>query len=274
MIRLKAVPKPGYLESNQVLEAIAANRAAIANGDRPTFPTFWNEAAVRQALHERHHGGKCCYTERRRDIMLERDVEHFRPKARIVGEADHPGYWWLAYDWDNLLVACKINNTINKGNRFPLRPGGRRAFLEVDSLEQERPVLINPAIEDPAEFITFHWGKAGGRHFCKPVPSFDDVDGRGKETIETVGIDRKELMGEEERAECGKSLERLAIEALTARTQMRRAADIVTQQLFTEQFERFKREIFSETAAERTFAGARRAFFTHKYDLAECVCND
>ncbi|MEF9674035.1 hypothetical protein QNM99_25505 [Pseudomonas sp. PCH446] len=34
------------------------------------------------------------------------DVEHYRPKGAVSEDASHPGYWWVAMDWDNLLPSC------------------------------------------------------------------------------------------------------------------------------------------------------------------------
>jgi hypothetical protein len=63
--------------------------------------------------------GKCAYCE---SVILNThpgEVEHFRPKGRVRGrdgkvekvtiggaETEHPGYWWLAYAWSNLLPCC------------------------------------------------------------------------------------------------------------------------------------------------------------------------
>lgn len=273
MIRLKNIPKPKFLDSKKVRSVVERNRVLIAAGQKAEFPSLWNEESVRKALHERHYRGKCCYTERRRDIKLERDVEHFRPKGEIAGE-NHPGYWWLAYDWDNLLVACKVNNTIHKGIQFPLLNGGIRANDETAILEDERPVLINPAVEDPSRYITFHWEVRGDRYFCKPIATTLDVDHRGKRTIEIVGIDRGELMGDEERAENGKLLYDLAIRAVSAKVMMENPdLGARARASYGQQFSKFKKAIKRETAPEKTYAGARRSFF-ESYGLADCIYNE
>ncbi len=274
MIRLKKIPKPKFLDSQKVQDVVKRNRALIAAGKKPVFPPLWNEPSVRKALDKRHHRGKCCYTERRRDSQLERDVEHFRPKGNVAEES-HPGYWWLAYDWDNLLIVCKVNNTINKANKFPLLKGGKRAKNEQGKLEDERPVLINPALEDPSKYITFLWEETGGRFFCKPVPTTADIkEHRGRDTIEIVGIDKEELMGEEERAENGKMLKSLATRAMTAKHNMTNPAFRNRQcESFRQQFITLKEDIKLETVPERTYAGARRAFFSQR-GLAECNCNE
>lgn len=270
MIRLKSVAKPVYLDGPAVQTVMEGNRASVSQGGSPTITSLWDNESVRVALDERHYRGKCCYTERRRDNKLERDVEHFRPKAKVTGENNHPGYWWLAYSWDNLLISSKVSNSIYKANHFPLLPGGVRARLETDSLDEEKPALINPALEDPAFFITFHWEKKGGRYFCKAISTFDDLEGRGRITVEVTGINRPELLGDEERAESGKLLEHLAIDALVVRRQMDRAENVGTQALFRTQFEQLKGDIQLETKPEKTYAGARRAFFS-KFDLSDCI---
>jgi uncharacterized protein (TIGR02646 family) len=273
MIRLKKIPKPKFLDSKKIRDAVKRNRALIAAGKKPEFPSFWNEPPVRKALDKRHYRGKCCYTERRRDIQLERDVEHFRPKGKVTGE-NHPGYWWLAYVWDNLLIACKVNNTVHKANNFPLLNGGIRVNDENGNLEDERPVLINPAVEDPSKFITFHWEQIGGRWFCKPVPTAIDIDHRGRDTIEIVGLNRTELMGDEERAENGKLLNNLAKYAQVAKVMMENLAlNNADRKGYRQQFIKFKNDIKTETAPEKTYAGARRAFFADR-DLADCNYNE
>jgi hypothetical protein len=48
----------------------------------------------------------------------------FRPKGGWVqndGDAlTQPGYYWLAYEWSNLLISCQLCNQEFKKNRFPL----------------------------------------------------------------------------------------------------------------------------------------------------------
>lgn len=77
------------------------------------------------------------------------DAEHFRPKgsvAQLVGSNGstkkvkvriqlpdgstiyHPGYFWLAYNWRNLLPACKYcNSAEGKLDKFPVK--GEHKFL-------------------------------------------------------------------------------------------------------------------------------------------------
>ena len=66
-----------------------------------------------------------------------------------------PGYYWLAYEWSNLLFCCRLCNQQFKRNHFPLADPARRARSHRDDIGQEEPLLINPAIEDPAAFLEF-----------------------------------------------------------------------------------------------------------------------
>jgi len=49
-------------------------------------------------------------------------VEHYRPKGKVTVRTDendqtsrevidHPGYFWLAYEWYNLILSCPYCNT-------------------------------------------------------------------------------------------------------------------------------------------------------------------
>ena len=77
------------------------------------------------------------------------DVEHYRPKGKVEEDDTHAGYWWTAYEWTNLLYACKYCNQEHKKNYFPLLEGGQRARGPKDDLGQELPALLNPYEDDP-----------------------------------------------------------------------------------------------------------------------------
>ena len=63
--------------------------------------------------------GKCAYCESLITNNQPGDVDHYRPKGRVMdannkpvmittalGENPHPGYYWLAYQFSNLLPSC------------------------------------------------------------------------------------------------------------------------------------------------------------------------
>jgi hypothetical protein len=67
-------------------------------------------------------------------------VEHWRPKATPRQDKEHRGYWWLAYAWDNLFLACDACQT-HRGSSFPLRGARATCVAEISS---EEPLLTHP----------------------------------------------------------------------------------------------------------------------------------
>jgi uncharacterized protein (TIGR02646 family) len=108
--------------------------------------------------------GKCAYCEGEGAHVASGDVEHFRPKRGVKGEPDHPGYYWLAYDVQNLLPSCeRCNRAGAKMNHFPVEAGTRATAPE--EVEDERPLLLNPYLDrNPLEHLKFlKSGKVVGR---------------------------------------------------------------------------------------------------------------
>ena len=141
---------------------------------RRTFPNkrYYGWAVVKGVLMRMHHK-KCCYCETKLPIPANLHVEHFRPKGAVRqnrGDNDEfPGYYWLAYSWENLLLACFDCNTTYKGTMFPLENPTQRARSHHDDLAVERALFVNPATEDPREHIRFQgdlpvWYSERGRH--------------------------------------------------------------------------------------------------------------
>jgi len=118
-------------------------------------------------------GNKCAYCESDFGHVTPKDVEHFRPKSEIAtaGKTLRPGYYWLAGDWDNLLVSCPDCNRgrkfdlpgqpkkvkLGKTTQFPLAKESRRirAPRRTMAREEAARLLINPCTEDPSEHLTF-----------------------------------------------------------------------------------------------------------------------
>ena len=147
--------------------------------------------SVKNVLLEAQHN-KCCYCESKFRANYPGDVEHFRPKGAVQQEKseqrEYPGYYWLAYAWENLLVSCySCNSTQNKGALFPLSDPKARARSHRDELADERPLLIDPASEDPREHIRFR-GSA-----CEAIPERGRKSERGRETIRVLGLNRSNL---------------------------------------------------------------------------------
>lgn len=132
---------------------------------------------------------KCCYCEREYERKYS-GVEHFRPKTNALRDdgAKTPGYWWLAYWFDNLYFGCPICNQ-TKGDHFPLVPGTRALVPEEDPRTiPESPLLIDPGVDDPEAHLTFIWIPNRGFEIAPR-----DGSERGRRTIQVLALDRDDL---------------------------------------------------------------------------------
>lgn len=260
MIALKVIPKPEFFDSNRITRILDGARGAIDNGDKPKLQDIWSENEdVRKAQHERHHNGKCCYCERKRDIRLERDVEHYRPKMGVTEAPNHPGYWWLAYDWSNLLLSCKTCNTIYKKNHFPLRNENMRVYNE-GKIDAEDTLLINPAIENPESYFLYTTEKWGGEYLTKIVPSQKDND-KSDRTIKILNLNRPELLGEEERSESYKRIKDIIENYIGWKwylEKVRIGGDTNKVDTCLAEIEKIKNLIKKEIRFTKTYSGFRR----------------
>jgi uncharacterized protein (TIGR02646 family) len=146
--------------------------------------TIYGDTSVKEQLIDEQYG-KCCFCEADFTANGYGDVEHFRPKAgyteKRTSKLIRPGYYWLAYNWDNLFFSCQICNQRFKKNYFPLENEAQRAKNHTIDYRDETPVLLHPSVDEPADHITFN------RHV--PVAKTN----RGKISITGFGIDRPEL---------------------------------------------------------------------------------
>jgi hypothetical protein len=86
---------------------------------------------------------KYCICESKIGQVSYGNVEHFRPKAGWIQDNEKinkPGYYWLAYEWNNLLLSCQICNQKNK-NFFPVFQGSKRALSHLDDVSGEQLYL-------------------------------------------------------------------------------------------------------------------------------------
>lgn len=140
---------------------------------------------VCEALDAIFHG-KCAYCESSYRALEARNVEHYRPKGGIAEAPAHPGYWWLAATWENLLPSCPICNQIRrhvvydghmtlaefeaaklekaekvrsgKLDAFPVAAKNWQTIVD-GPLNAEDPLLLNPCECDPENHIewNFDW---------------------------------------------------------------------------------------------------------------------
>ena len=125
-------------------------------------------------------GHKCVFCERPID---KGEIEHFRPKAEYRDNnknSTRPGYYWLAYNWKNMLISCHECN-IKKGVNFPLIDESKRVTTRSGNINLEEPYYIDPSNEDPSAFVTFNM----------EVPSGIDQTGRGQKIIDDFGLEER-----------------------------------------------------------------------------------
>lgn len=149
--------------------------ARVARGEEPNITDLYKDERMKRVYVclQAPFFCKCAYCEA---LLGDQpgDIEHFRPKGRVTDEtgntvmviaangasAAHPGYYWLAYDWRNLLYACAECNRpssfktagtqIGKWEKFPVR--GQHASRPGEEAN-EAPLLLNPVFSDPKDHL-------------------------------------------------------------------------------------------------------------------------
>ena len=147
-------------------------------------------SGLKDALFKAQHE-KCCYCETKLPKNSDdKSLEHFRPKSSTKQKKREPekcpGYYWLAYCQDNLLISCSQCNT-RKGSLFPLVNPKKRARSHHDDVDMESPLFVDPAYDNPRQHIMFREAAVA------PCTK------KGLQTIE--GIDLKRDVLEEDRIE-------------------------------------------------------------------------
>lgn len=195
MIRIRRSPNipvvltnEGAVQTVNLCNLFSSDPDAFRDGRR-TFqfdPGIYAHPSVKAELKLMQHD-KCCFCEAKVSHISSGDVEHFRPKAGFRQDERHrlerPGYYWLAYDWHNLLFCCELCNRRHKGNLFPVDNPAARARDHNGLAEQESALFINPAAEDPEQFISFR----------EEIPIPLAANPRGDATIRALGLNRKDL---------------------------------------------------------------------------------
>lgn len=194
MIKLLRPPCPPSLERRVVTAATTSMMRQIPKrsiskyraGERSfTFRSeYYGHDDVKERLKLMQHK-KCAFCESSFEHISYGDVEHFRPKGGWVQEAEdeleRPGYYWLAYDWENLFLSCQLCNQRFKKNLFPLVDPSKRARTHHDHLAHEEPLLIDPARDEPDDHIYFDRER---------IRAWTE---KGATTIRVLGLDRREL---------------------------------------------------------------------------------
>lgn len=197
--------------TQELLAAVTAGKPVEINEQ------LYRRKSIKQELYFAKNGpfrGKCAYCECWITDFQHGDIEHFRPKKAatdiddqpvLVPDGDgsvvteHQGYYWLAYEWRNLLPSCQGCNQpgvvrdnvtgeerrIGKRNRFPVQ--GRRAWQPGHDLAVEQPLLINPMEEEPSAHLAVDLDQGA------MIPKSP----RGQACIEVFGLNLRDRLPEE-----------------------------------------------------------------------------
>ncbi|CAN2042739.1 putative ATPase AAA-type core domain-containing protein [Candidatus Magnetomoraceae bacterium gMMP-15] len=172
---------PAILKSANVTKLI--DRALTTEKSEREFRSIiFTHPTVKERLH-RIYNNKCAYCESK--VINYSEIDHYRPKKY---------YYWLAYEWSNLLLVCKKCNMF-KLNKFPIIDEQQRVLspqkqknewvADSKSFLAEKPLLLNPEIDNPEDYLAFY---PDGRIYA--------IDGniRGNTTIDILNLNREDLI--------------------------------------------------------------------------------
>ncbi|MEJ1242180.1 hypothetical protein WBG78_28790 [Chryseolinea sp. T2] len=163
--------------------------------------TAYKKNDTKTALNALYHN-KCAYCEIK---IIEFQIEHYRPKGSVREDGTHSGYFWLSYEWSNLLPICGgCNEPPSKGTKFPIL-GGRVYLPKITKrkyefsehvhssmvLTNEQPLLISPeeAAYDPINYFKFN--SVGEIEPMAAVGTTEYL--RARQTIDDIRLNRQDL---------------------------------------------------------------------------------
>ncbi|MDR7155690.1 uncharacterized protein (TIGR02646 family) [Sphingobium xenophagum] len=223
MIKVDRPAPPPSLDMTDEMSAASLELKVILDhlAEHGTLPeekkfNVYSSPPVKARLKEIFRG-KCAYCEIYATASFDGDVEHYRPKGGVTDADDvafaHPGYWWLAMAWDNLVLSCQHCNqsrkqlihqpgldeaaiaqellenrlrTTGKKNRFPVRNNKWVVAHDTD-LADEDPLLIDPTVDQPEDLLEWE--------FERSISTVKARNGNPKaaETIDILGLNRRGL---------------------------------------------------------------------------------
>ncbi len=132
---------------------------------------------------------KCAYCESKFSHIAFGDVEHYRPKKGVTGNAQHKGYYWLAYHLRNLFPSCeRCNRGGAKMNNFPV-DADSYIYRHDENLDKENPLLLNPYDDYPDEDDLKFAPPVKGT----PLGTVTHKSKKGEISIKIYKLDREDL---------------------------------------------------------------------------------
>lgn len=218
---------PSNLESTNKNGKTERDRARAHQLDTDPKKGSFNYAAykhddVKRKLAALFHN-KCAYCETFFSASAPVDIDHYRPKGSVADDLAHPGYWWLAMSWDNLLPSCidcnrkrkqylpnastslkalydsstHVAMKLGEGGKkdsFPIRNPGRRLAAESYAYADEEPLLLDPTRDDPRDHLRFSVDRTSPVSLVLPGRGPGQTSDRGAMSIQTYGLNRLGLV--------------------------------------------------------------------------------
>lgn len=208
----ESVLKPASLtlpDLQDLLKAIEGDKSLI-NSDiyrgkiRNPDGTLLKEEVVE--VLEAIYNGKCAYCE----DFTSTEIEHYRPKSRTMYFPKHGGYFWLCYEWSNLIPSCHECNK-SKSFEFPIKNQHvrlpdcytgqvldlKKCVAHQAPLIDEGPYLLHPEIDEPYEYLSFQIDE---KKRGIALTGLDSTNKRGEETIRICNLNREELLRKRQEA--------------------------------------------------------------------------
>ncbi|MBX9402339.1 AAA family ATPase [Lysobacter sp. BMK333-48F3] len=179
--------RPELLDWAQALTEFYSRPADERQRQRVPFEQYarlFLAGDVRSAL-EAQFEQKCAYCEAR--LLGDGAIEQFRPvfaAADADGGAESPDhYGWLAFEWRNLMLACR-ECAAAKRNRFPVdTPRALPMTPWRSAVASEGALLLDPCRDDPKRHLGF-----------SPHGELVAASERGAATIGALGLNRPGLI--------------------------------------------------------------------------------
>lgn len=290
MIKVERTACPASLDPTSPQEAGPRELQRVLNklnrGEKITSDDFtaYSSRAVREALRVMFHG-KCAYCESKIAGSQDADVEHYRPKGGVTEAKEagisHPGYWWLAMVWENLVLSCqhcnqsrsyhviipddveteeelqaflelRIYSGAGKLNAFPTE-NSQWVTSQTGNVAIEKPLILNPVDVDPDEHID--WVLFGGAATVRAKNS----SLVGETTRRILGLNRRWL--EEDRRIRLLELRDERDNIIEGINWWLEAEDPAEQERWAISIDRAIDRLKRKTEGSKPFSGMARAFF-------------
>jgi len=194
--RPQSVPDPLYLEDPLPYDAsdpLARERAELARDRYPIGGSRFTRGVHTPEFPRLMYAG----------LSGDFELNYFRPVSGVIGldgKFIRPGYWWLAYEWENVYLSC-LDCAKLKGNKFPVEGQRPRHPGDGRTLSREKALLLDPCADHPEEHLVFNETGIVASETTK-----------GRTTIDVLGLNRLSLV--EARAKVVTDLIRFRISTL------------------------------------------------------------